>query len=160
MRKIVNIVLVGAIGAIIGATINDLRTKKSAGNKLRKFRLYYNLLNQWLFLKNKGTNLETCFIERKIYSIAIYGMGEVGERLCEELKESKVQVKYAIDTKRYDSTLELPRYNLIQGLEPVDAIVVTPIFDYQNIEKEIKKVGNHQVISLYDIVFDVNGFVL
>ena len=62
-----------------------------------KFKNYYHMLNQWLMLRQKGILLEKYFIDRDFRKIAIYGMGEIGSRLYDELKESCIAIQYAVD---------------------------------------------------------------
>ena len=55
------------------------------------------LLEQWIKKKQEGKDLAEYFQKNGIKSIAIYGMSFVGERLYEELKDSEIKIRYAID---------------------------------------------------------------
>lgn len=72
------------------------REKESENSRnLKKFQL----LNQWMKLKIRGIQLKEFFEDRRIGSIAIYGMGELGWLFYDELKFSGVGqlVTYGID---------------------------------------------------------------
>lgn len=145
----------GTIGAgIVGALNGNIIDKKEG--KIDKFKSYYNMLNQWLILKQEGKTLEDYFVNHNIYSIAIYGMGEMGNRLYDELKNSeKVKVKYAIDKEAGSTYAEIDVKELEDDLEKVDAIVVTAIFAFGDISEEVNEVVDYPIISLEDIVFEV-----
>ncbi len=158
MKKSVVGFLAAAIGVATGAAVvNYYKNKKlvEKANKVDKFKGYYNMLNQWLVLKNEGKKLDKYFIHHGYKTIAIYGMGELGNRLYEELRNSEIEVKYAIDKKADSTYSELDVYNLEDGLEEVDVVVVTAIFDYEKIEEELENVLSYPIISLEDVVFEL-----
>lgn len=159
MKKGTIAVISTIIGAITGALGQGLVKNKiidEKNKKVDKFKAYYNMLNQWLQLKQEGKSLEEYFATNNIHTIAIYGMGEMGNRLYEELKNTNIEVRYAID-KNADSTYsEINVIDLESGdLDEVDAIVVTAIFAYDEIEEKINNVVNYSVVNLEDIVYSV-----
>ena len=82
-------------------------------------------------------------------------MGELGNHLYEELKNSSIQVKYAID-KNVDSTFsDLEVCSLEDELEDVDVVVVTAVFAFDEIVDEISDRVNCPVISLEDVVYEL-----
>lgn len=128
---------------------------KSVNKKMNKFKQYYQLTNQWLLLKNMNKSIPEYFDLQGYQSIAIYGMGELGNRLYEELMNSKIEVKYAIDKYPENNFTELKFCELSDNMEEVDVIIVTPVFDYEEIEKNITSKVNYKVISLEDILWDM-----
>lgn len=119
--------------------------------RISKFYDYFQVTNRWLEIKNTGKTLEAFFDANNMNTIAIYGMGELGHRLYEELKDSNVKVKYAIDKSCKE--IDIPVINLEDKLEPVDVIIVTPIFDYNNIANSIANVCDYEIASLEEVVF-------
>ena len=72
-------------------------------------------------------------------SIAIYGFGEIGRHLLERLKNSAVSVKYVIDR---NSNLDRPDIKIFHPedkLPEVDAVIVTPIFMFDEILQSLKE---------------------
>lgn len=154
--------IVGLLAAVMGvaagaAGVNYYKNKKLAAKskKVDKFKGYYNLLNQWLVLKNEGKKLDKYFVDAEYKTIAIYGMGELGNRLYEELRNSGVEVKYAIDKNAESTYSELDVFSLEEDLEEVDAVVVTATFDFDKIEEELANVLSYPIISLEDVIFEL-----
>lgn len=146
------------LGLIAGAvTIDKIKEKtvKSKEEDINKFRAYYNMLNQWLEMKLDGKSLENYFIDNDYRTIAIYGMGEAGNRLYEELKDTNIEVKYAVDkdTDSNYSSLRIVKKNA--NLENVDVMVITAIYAYDEIKEEISTVVDFPIISLEDVVYGV-----
>lgn len=155
MKKGTIAVLSAIFGAIAGGAATLAMPKQQKEDKVFKFKSYYNMLNQWLMLKNEGKKLETYFIENGFKTVAIYGMGEMGNRLYEELKESSIEVKYAIDKDADSVYSDLEVKNLDDDLEKVDAVVVTAVFAFDQIVEQIEgKVGG-TILSLEDIVYEI-----
>ena len=55
------------------------------------------LLTRWIKLKQGRKQVADCLKERDYKSLVIYGMHYLGECLLEELKDSGIEVKYAVD---------------------------------------------------------------
>lgn len=144
------LVLVG--GAIYKGISNLLHEKDKRINKYKK---YYNVTNKWLYSINQGKHLAEYFIDKGYNNIAIYGMGELGCRLYEELKGTPITVSYAIDKEANSKYSEIRVIELNQKLEDVDAIVVTSIFDYDSIKETLGGKTNDTIISLEDIFYDL-----
>ncbi len=158
MNKGVTAILSLVAGAAAGVAISSSISGKiihEKAEKVDKFKSYYYILNQWLLLKQQGNDLTKYFHDQGYKSIAIYGMGEMGNRLYEELRGTDIQVKYAIDKNAAKTYSELDVFDLEEQLEPVDAIIVTAVFAFDDIEKEISEVVDYPVISLEDVVFAV-----
>ena len=158
MKKNTETVLALISGAGIGALMTRKLLNKSANGqdkKLDKFKSYYNMLNQWLVLKQEGKSLTEYFVNNNINTIAIYGMGEMGNRLYDELKNSGIKVKYAIDKNAESTYSELDIRTLKDELPFVDAIIVTAVFAFDDIEKEISSNVEYKVISLEDVVYEI-----
>lgn len=158
MKKGMIGILAASLGIAAGVIgVNYFKNKKivEKTEKVDKFKGYYNLLNQWLQLKNEGKNLHTYFHDYNYKSIAIYGMGELGNRLYEELKDSDIEIKYAIDKNAESTYSELNVIGIEEKYEEVDVIVVTAIFAFDEIEKELSLKVQCPVISLEDIVYEI-----
>ena len=98
----------------------------------------FELICQWMKLKIQGISLMEFFQDRGIHSIAIYGMGEIGQLMYDELAmENETLIRYAIDQsgKRYVESL--PTYCLDKNLPKVDAIIITPVLITDQIEEQI-----------------------
>jgi len=124
------------------------------GEKIDKFKGYYELLNQWMFLKQSGKSLVSYFQKNGYNKVAIYGMGELGNRLYEELKDTKIKVEYAIDKNSSNVYSELIVKQTGEELPEVDVVIVTATFAFDEIVSEIQELFTCDIISLEDVVFN------
>lgn len=140
------------VGTVIKMKGNVTKQKEE---KVDKFKKYYETLLQWVQIKQDGKNLEQYFINNGYSTIAIYGMGEMGTRLYNELKDTSITVKYAIDKNAEGTYSELNVVTTEDELESVDAVIVSAIFAFDDIEEELSKMIDCPIISLQDVVFEI-----
>lgn len=117
------------------------------------FVLGFHIFNKWMKLKNEGKSLQKFFDDNCIKTVAVYGIGALGERLCEDLRQLKVELCYGIDkdaTNKCSKRLRIVTPD--DELEPVDAIIVTPVQAFYEIEAELEKRIHTDIISLEDLV--------
>ncbi len=151
---------VGILGAIVGFTGgvtigSKLKDKPQNDKKVEKFKSYYSVLNQWLFIKQHGKNLEEYFVNNQYKSIAIYGMGELGNRLFDELENTSVEVKYVVDKEAMSAYSKVDVRELEEMTDDVDAVVVTAIFAMDDIKSDIEEQVTCPIISLEDVVYEL-----
>lgn len=144
----------GAAAAGIGYWGNKQVTEKS--RKVDKFKGYYNMLIQWLIIKQEGKNLAEYFEKNNYKSIAIYGMGEMGNRLYDELKNTDINIKYAVDKNASSTYSELDVIDPDESdWEEVDAVIVTATFAFDDIEEKLSSKIDYPIISLEDVVYGI-----
>lgn len=98
----------------------------------------FDLMCQWMKLKIQGISLMEFFQDRRLQSIAIYGMGEIGQLMYDELAlENEALIRYAIDQTGMRYVDSLPTYRLDKDLPKVDAIVITPVLITDQLEEDI-----------------------
>ncbi len=148
-----------ALGVLLGfwgKMVLDSKILKINDKKTDKFKKYYILLDQWLSMKQTKTDITGYFKENGYEKIAIYGMGELGNRLYDELKDTDIYVAYGIDKNNKTSYPGLKIYSLEDDFENADVIVVTAIFAYSIIKKELAEKTNIPVISLEDVIYGID----
>lgn len=158
MKKgIVSLLSIG-VGAAIGATT----VGKKAGNEKAKIQKMsdkhldlFLLMNQWVRVKQEGKKLATYFEANGYKKIAVYGMSYVGETLLNELKGSSIEVAYGIDKNADGIYSEIDIVSVDDDLESVDAVVVTAITFFDEIEKMLSAKVNCPIISLEDVIYEV-----
>lgn len=129
-----------------------------------RYMLYFSLTTQWI--KNKQENIELAqyFHDKSIKTIAIYGLGSMEELLYNELKDSDIEIKYMTDQNARAYQFAIKEFPVIfpseiPNQEPVDAIIVTPIFAYQAICNDLEKYNcSAEIISLEDIIFELSNY--
>lgn len=158
MKKLLASFLSAIMGFIAGASfIGKMKNKVNAKEKMmsNKHLSLFLMMNQWVQVKQEGKNLESYFEKNGYETIAIYGMSYAGERLYDELKNSKIKVKYGIDKKADGIYSEIDIVSPDDKLESVDAIVVTSIFFMDEIEEALSQKVSCPILSLEDILYEV-----
>ncbi len=158
MKKEIVGVLSAAAGAAAGAaTVGNYISKelKRQRQLAEKHLALFVMMDRWVEVKQEGKNLAEYFKREGYKTIAIYGMHYAGERLYEELKNTEIEVKYGIDKNAETLYSELDIYHVDADLEKVDAVVVTPIFFFDEISKGLAEKFDCPIISLEDILYEI-----
>ncbi len=158
MKKGVVSVLSMLVGVVVGAgTIGKLKGDKlnRAQKMSNKHLNLFLMMNQWVKVKQEGKNLSKYFEDNGYKRIAIYGMSYAGETLVDELKNTNIEVIYGID-KRADSLYaDIDIISIDDSLEEVDAVVVTAITFFDEIEEKLTEKLDCPIISLEDVLYEV-----
>lgn len=154
MKIRVSTIAVGILSLISGIAVGYSigKTNSSEEEMKNKMLKYYVTLNNWIGKKQKNINLSSYFEKVGYNSVAIYGMKEVGERLYEELKDTKTEVKYAVDQNAESIYADIDVYSPDDDLPEVDVIVVTATYYYNSILNNIKDKISCPIISLDDVI--------
>lgn len=113
------------------------------------------MMNQWVQVKQKEKHLADYLEQSGYKNIAIYGMSYVGKSLLNELKNTKITVKYGIDQRADELCFEIPMYFPDDNLEDIDAIIVTSISFIDEIKEKLMLKVLCPIISLEDILYDI-----
>lgn len=147
----------GAAAGIYGIGKIAHQALKDQEYFIRRLESYYEALNQWVLLKNRGIRLESYFVENQYREIAIYGFAELGNRLYEELGTSQaVKLRCIIDKNASHLSADIDIIPPSREMPRVDAIVVTATFAYNEIEKMLGELTDIPVISLEDVLYDLS----
>lgn len=151
--------IAGLAGLILGGSIVEIVEKKNKKSKsknvdqnTKRLKSYYDILNKWLSMKQKGESLEKYFLDYGYKSVAIYGMGELGKRLYDELKDTSIKVLYAIDKNSGGKYLDIDIKSPDEKLPEVDVTVVTAVFAFDEILLELEDKLSSQIISLNEVL--------
>ena len=115
----------------------------------------YMLMNQWVKNYQQGKMTKDYFINNNIKTIAIYGMNYVGQTLYDELKNTEVKTLYGIDKNYKNIYSEIEVISPNDKLQVVDAIVVTSITFFDEIEKTLGKKTDIKIINFFDVLFEI-----
>ena len=141
------------VGMLIGSKSKDrIAEIKAMSDKHLELFL---MMNQWVKVKQDGKCLSTYFEEEGYKEIAIYGMSYAGETLAEELMGSNIIVKYGIDKHANSIYADFDIVTPDEHFDDVDAVVVTPITFFNEIEEMLSKRLSCPIISLEDILYHV-----
>ena len=111
--------------------------------------------NEWLRLRQEGKTLIPFFEKNNYRNIAIYGLGDLGKRLVDELSLSDIKVIYCVDRKNDIIYKGLPVYSMNEKLPDVDAIIVTSDFYFDEIFEELSTKVDCDIVNLDDIIFEI-----
>lgn len=152
----------GFMALVTGVLGGAIGTGKYLNKKINVARTYsdkhlslFLMMNQWVKVKQEGKNLAAYFEKNGYKNIAIYGMSYAGETLLEELRETQIQVVYGIDKNAENIYSDISILSLEDTLDDVDAIVVTAVTFFDEIEDELHKKVNCPILSLEDILYEV-----
>lgn len=158
MKKSILSVLSALTGAAVGAGV----VGKASKDRLEVVRSYrdkhlvlFLMMNEWVRVKQEGKNLASYFEKNGFQRIAIYGMSYAGETLVNELKGTSVTVAYGIDKNASEMYSGMQIVSVEDDLEEVDAVVVTAITFFEEIEEKLSEKVDCPVISLEDILCEV-----
>lgn len=162
MKKATVSVLSTVIGGVLGAVLGARGVLKATGSETSKAKelagkhfALFQMMNQWVLVKQEGKNLSSFFEQNGYKKIAIYGMSYAGKTLLEELKDSKISIAYGIDRNAEGIYADIEVFSMEEELESVDAVVVTAITYFDEIENELKKKVACPILSLEDILYEV-----
>lgn len=158
MQKGIISVLSALIGAVIGAgaagkVISEEKDK--AKSMSDKHLALFLMMNQWVKVKQDGKNLSEYFEKNGYQRIAVYGMSYAGETFVDELKNTKTEVAYGIDKNADCIYSEVNIVSMKDELDPVDAVVVTAISFFDEIEEKLSGKIDCPILSLEDILYEV-----
>lgn len=158
MKKRIKGVLSVALSVGVGAVVVGKRLGKRVDeerNLARKHLAMFQMMNQWVKIKQNGKNVSSYFEQEGYREIAIYGMHFVGETLVEELMGSSIAIKYGIDKNANKICADFEIVTPDSSLKYVDAIIVTAITCFDEIEEFLKEKVNCPIISLEDIIWQM-----
>lgn len=148
-------ILAGAVAATVILKKVMGKTTEAQRNRADKNSALFLMMNRWVAAKQEGKNLADYLKKMGYKTIAIYGMGHVGERLLEELRGSVIEVKYGIDRNVKDTYSDISICNMEDKMEPVDAVVVTPIVFFDEIEGQLLDKFDCPILSLGEILDEI-----
>lgn len=121
-------------------------------NQLLKISLLYRWTMKWLQARQKGITLGDYFMRFNIRTVAIYGMGQMGCRVYDELEKTEIQVKYVMDRRLDQLTRITELVNPENELPEVDAIIVTVLSQERELVDWLKQKCDYEVLGLSQII--------
>ena len=121
-------------------------------------RYIARMYEQWIRNRNNGIRIGLYLSFYNYKRVAIYGYMAAGTLLYEEIKDN-VEVCFAIDQAAWiihedKLMVYLPK----DAPEDVDVVIVTVLFGYPQIKRELQKKYTCPIISLQELIFDSEGF--
>lgn len=122
---------------------------------LQKYKLFYSLLANWICLYQKNISIASWFQKNNVRNISVYGYGVIGKLLVNEMIINCKNVNIIEILDRGSVKCNIEGIDIVKpenGKKNIDLIIVTVLNDYKDIEKELKKMGYLNVISIQTIL--------
>ena len=127
-----------------------------------RYQYSYRTVQRYLSLKCQKKELKDFFIKNNFRKIAVYGNGELGKCIINDVINSEIEISYIIDQafsaypKGYK---EIPVIGVedIQKQGKVDVIVVTVLFELNDIIDLLleKGIELENIINISDVVYSL-----
>jgi len=158
MRKVtlslVSAVMGAAAGMGVAGSFMGKSIKKKSDMSDKHLSLFL-MMNEWVKVKQAGKGLAGYFERNGYKKIAVYGMSYAGETLLDELDGSGIEVAYAIDKNAGSIYSDIDVVTMEADLQEVDAVVVTAITFYDEIEEKLRGKLKCPIVSLEDVLYEV-----
>lgn len=155
-------IIIAVVFAIVGGIIGVLISGNALWSELKKQKqisakhlAFITLYDKWLELNQKQMGIKDYLEKNEIHSVAIYGMGRLGYRLYQELKKGEVSIDYVIDRNEKLSDFEVRCIRPEDEMPSTDLIIVTAVYDYEEIKDILGPKVLSQVISLEKIIVEL-----
>lgn len=109
------------------------------------------LLKMWVRASG-GDALERYLLNRGVKRIAIYGYSDVGDLIYRCLKNTSVEVVYAIDSNGNDKQSWLDILTLEDELPPVDMVILAPVWNLENVQESLREKLSCEIVEMSQLV--------
>ncbi|XME03786.1 hypothetical protein QYZ88_006310 [Lachnospiraceae bacterium C1.1] len=125
-------------------------------NNFERFEHSYLMLLHWLEAIHLKHDIVDFFLEEGIKNIALYGMGDLANRIIDSLSGTSVNICYGIDQDVAGTVCRINAiYSLDDALPRVDAIIVMPFYAYDEIKKSLEDKINTRIISIEEVIWSI-----
>lgn len=144
-------VALGAVGASYVLEKERARQQELAEKHLALFVM----MCDWMRRKQEGISMGAYLKDQGYKSVAVYGMSYAGERVLDELRDNGIEVAYAIDRKVDAMYADVEICSPEDELAEVDAVIVTAITFFDEIEEKLSAKLDCPILSLDDIIYEM-----
>lgn len=154
----------GAVLAFIAGAafsyVNSRRIYQKKEAEIERYKGYFNTLNQWMHLKQGGVSVARYLRQMGWRTVAVYGLGELGQHLCRELYGEGIRVEYGIDRNADDKEAidfcsGIHISDLGHEFTGVDAVIVTLPHLFQSLQGSLAEKFRCPVLDLERVLFEV-----
>lgn len=160
MKKLVrNFCISGLLGVLSASFVILINKKRKDNNhleRIEKHKASNEFYEQWLRMLQQGKSIRKFLESRGIKSIAIYGIGEVGRILYDQLLAEGMRVAYGIDQNaQYIFLNGIDVFYMNDIKDDVDAVIVTLPQYYNQIREELKIRLSCPILSIDELIFSL-----
>lgn len=155
-RIVMPCITIFGLGVIIGMGIASKNLEKRLKwyyKELQRAWRRERLYDTWMVARKYGMPMDKFLVEKGINSAAIYGMTQIGEAIYLELKDTPIEVLYAIDRNPKWAFPDLPVYSLRDAPEKrVDAVIVATFMSFDTVKKTLLEKGYQNILSIDELL--------
>jgi len=134
--------------------LEDISRKTFSNSK--RYERYFRLFDKWLTIKESHIDIGGYLYSHGIHSIGIYGLGMMGRHLIAELSDSEVDIKYGVDKKAAINNQIFSIFKTCDKIPEADAVIITVVYNYESIIKELKNHTKAEVILLSELINQIS----
>lgn len=156
--KIIIEIAVGCICFGIGVLVDYIYYKRQyavLNEYMRNIIDKNKLLYYWLYIEQHNKSISQWLEEKGYHSVGIYGMGELGERVYDELSNNQSTNISCVIAKDKKILIRQKIYFPDEELPSTDIIIVIDSLAFEKIQKELSKKVNCPIVSLDSIIFSL-----
>lgn len=121
--------------------------------EIAKYKMFYQIAANIARLQKQGFSIADFLLKKHCRRVSIYGFGLLGKLLLELLKNTEISLVDIIDKRIiHNSAMKVSTVPLAESNKDVDAVVVTAVTDFENIEKELSSNGYQRIYSLAALI--------
>ena len=118
-----------------------------------KYREMFKVMYFWIQNINHGKRISDYLKNKNVKKIVIYGAGDIGKCLCEELVRENIDVLYFLDKNKIGSIYGVPIKKTIICPEEVDFVIVTTLNCFFEVKNELQKNFLGEIEALDNIIY-------
>lgn len=149
-----------ALGSFFGATFmayKALKALKIEREQSLNNRQMFLMMNDWIKSFHMGKSISKYLSDRNISHVAVYGMGDIGIRLIEEIMATgDIKVDYAVDLNPEIKYSDIVVYAPTDLLPSTQMIIVSPFLFFDEIKEVLKEKVNCDIVSVKEIVEEIS----
>ncbi len=128
------------------------RIMKKIYKESKKYGYMYRTAYNWLRSSHDREKIILWFKKKEINSIAMCGIDELGRHLLSELEGTEIEIKFLIDRNTRREIGDYKIYALSDELPEIDTIIVTSVFEFDEIASKLKAKETTKIISLAEVI--------
>lgn len=117
-----------------------------------KYTFLFKKCCNWIKCYQNNKNIKEYFDKHNISEVAIYGMGEVGACFYNAVREAGVSIKYVVDRDNRKWSDKCDLYAPEDDLPGVELLVVTAMYDFEEIKNNLKDRIQTNIVSLAEVI--------
>lgn len=153
-KLLIGIAFLSGVGLVrYFAKKTSLQQEEWFERELKGMQRKYEIMKKWHMLH--GKSISTFFYNNQYHHIAVYGIGELGTVLIDEVNNfaGDLHICYGIDANKSGSRYKnIPIYGLNSDLPEADVIVITPVLDCDTIKQRINEKTNIPIVTLDEVL--------